>query len=847
MSNKNPAQCPRCGAPLAADAPEGLCPRCLAALPLGPETVLTADGEAAATQPPLPPEALAPHFPQLEILECLGRGGMGVVYKARQKSLNRIVALKLVAPERTGDAAFAGRFTREAHALAALSHPHIVTVYDFGQAGGYYFLLMEFVDGVNLRQAMNAKRFTPEQALAVVPPVCEALQFAHEHGIVHRDIKPENLLLDREGRVKIADFGIAKMLDDDSSAGLAETQPAGTPQYMAPEQKERQRTDNRTDIYSLGVVLYEMLTGELPGGRLQPPSKKVQIDVRLDEVVLRALEKAPELRYQTAAEMRTQVETIARANTAPAPEPAGKPQADARFSVTAIVGACWIPVFFAALAFVAFEPRHARFPYDYSFFATVLLFLSLSGCFGTTLLGWISANQIRRAPGRLHGMWLAVFDGLFYPLLALDALIGWIWVRVVNWIVASHTNLDIQFQPDTNPANLAANHLQHTTLTIALLLTAITAATADYLIARRIWRSVNETDAARPDSAWKLAAMVGGCFGIAGLVIFVLYLMGPPERIIQVLPIIPPLPATPAREVSQATVDNARENLEMLKRKFDAGTATQLEVAEAQQRYNWEIAMLAGNRKAAALANRDGLAERLTIIKNQYRAGISAQEEVARIQQELDAAQAELDSLPVIAAKAVKGDIGIYHNAIGSVAAPPEATPEHGNGQPVIVYFAVPEYLVQRVIKSLDAGKKLPVYISNQGAELLAEGTLVGADNQIDISLKCKASVTPKGDALLYPNQFVNVRLLFDVKHDVTLIPAEAVRSGSDVLFVYVIAGDGKISARIVTRGVIDGNVAEITSGLEPGEIVVAEDNGKLAEGGTVKYKLVETPIPPAP
>ena len=160
------------------------------------------------------PEELAPHFPQLEIMECLGRGGMGVVYKARQKSLNRTVALKLLAPERVLDGRFADRFTQEAQALAALNHPNIVTIYDFGQAGGFYFLLMEFVDGVNLRQAMKAGRFTPEQALAVVPPVCEALQFAHEHGIVHRDIKPENLLLDKEGRVKIADFGIAKMLGE---------------------------------------------------------------------------------------------------------------------------------------------------------------------------------------------------------------------------------------------------------------------------------------------------------------------------------------------------------------------------------------------------------------------------------------------------------------------------------------------------------------------------------------------------------------------------------------------------------------------------------------------------------
>lgn len=307
-SSDSPKSCPECGATLPADATAGLCPRCLMAEAMAP----TNDGSGGELdRTPLTPDELAPHFPQLEILECLGRGGMGVVYQARQKSLDRMVALKLLAPERISDPDFAGRFAQEARALAALNHPNIVTVYDFGQAGGFYFLLMEFVDGVNLRQAMKAGRFTPEQALAVVPPVCEAMQAAHDNGIVHRDIKPENLLLDKDGCVKIADFGIAKMLHADSSdLGLAESQPAGTPQYMAPEQKEPAGADHRADIYSLGVVLYELLTGELPADQLQPPSRKVRIDVRLDEIVLRALESSPELRFQSAADLRTQVETM---------------------------------------------------------------------------------------------------------------------------------------------------------------------------------------------------------------------------------------------------------------------------------------------------------------------------------------------------------------------------------------------------------------------------------------------------------------------------------------------------------------------------------------------------------
>src|SRR5205814_3527182 len=162
------------------------------------------------------------------------------------------------------------RFSREGLLLARLSHPNIVTLHDFGQANGFFYLLMEFVDGVNLRQAMKAGRFTPGQALAVVPRICEALQYAHNEGVLHRDIKPDNILLDTRGRVKIADFGIAKLLAEavaenpltGSGASL------GTPHYMAPEQIEKPNAvDHRADIYSLGVVFYEMLTGELPLGR----------------------------------------------------------------------------------------------------------------------------------------------------------------------------------------------------------------------------------------------------------------------------------------------------------------------------------------------------------------------------------------------------------------------------------------------------------------------------------------------------------------------------------------------------------------------------------------------------
>jgi RNA polymerase sigma factor (sigma-70 family) len=256
---------------------------------------------------------VAAAFPQLEILELLGRGGMGFVFKARQPQLDRCVALKLLPDKLARDPHFAERFGREGRMLARLNHPGIVTIYDFGRAGGFYFLLMEYVDGVNLRQAMQAGKFSPAAALGVVPKICEALQYAHEQGVLHRDIKPANILLDARGRVKIADFGIAKLVGDEKpDLNLTATGAAiGTPQYMAPEQLEKPATvDHRADIYSLGVVFYEMLTGELPIGRFSPPSQRTPLDPRVDAVVMRTLEKEREKRFQSAGDVKTNVEHL---------------------------------------------------------------------------------------------------------------------------------------------------------------------------------------------------------------------------------------------------------------------------------------------------------------------------------------------------------------------------------------------------------------------------------------------------------------------------------------------------------------------------------------------------------
>jgi serine/threonine protein kinase len=287
---------------------EGLCPACL--LRQGPET-----GPPLETIPFQPPtvEEVARLFPHLEIIGFIGKGGMGAVYQARQSALDRLVALKILPPQAAGGPAFAERFGREARALARLNHPNIVGVYEFGQAGQSPFFVMEFVDGLTLRQLEQAGRLSPGEALQIVPQICDALQYAHDQGIVHRDIKPENILIDKKGRVKIADFGIAKIIGGDAgSPAMSATRHAlGTPHYMAPEQVEQPQTvDHRADIFSLGVVFYEMLTGQLPLGRFAPPSRKVEIDVRLDEVVLRALEQEPGLRYQQAGEVKTQIDTI---------------------------------------------------------------------------------------------------------------------------------------------------------------------------------------------------------------------------------------------------------------------------------------------------------------------------------------------------------------------------------------------------------------------------------------------------------------------------------------------------------------------------------------------------------
>ncbi len=283
--------CPRCGSTVPGDLLQrlgGTCSRCLLAFAAGDDH---------------------PDFPNFRILSTLGKGGMGVVYRAEQPSLGRLVALKVLSNKLMDEPQFMERFSREAATMAKLAHPNIVTVHDFGVHGGVPYLVMEHVDGSPLRKLLAGGPLPPDRAIEIALSLCDGLQYAHRRSIVHRDIKPENILIDAEGRVKIADFGLATLAREAAPGGAASDVRVGTPNYMPPEQFTGSRAlDHRADLYALGVVLYEMLTGELPIGRFRPPSECAPVDPRLDPVVLRLLEKSPEARYSSALEVRQALE-----------------------------------------------------------------------------------------------------------------------------------------------------------------------------------------------------------------------------------------------------------------------------------------------------------------------------------------------------------------------------------------------------------------------------------------------------------------------------------------------------------------------------------------------------------
>jgi serine/threonine protein kinase len=262
----------------------------------------------------------------------LGRGGMGAVYLAEQPGLGREVAIKELVPSAAADPTALKRFLQEAQVMARTSHPNLVQVHDLEQIGAANYIVLEFVRGKSLRDWLNRGEIPMPQVFAVMHGVLQALDYAHRHAIVHRDMKPENVLLSDEGAVKVADFGIARLTDDSIAPGQTATKTGttvGTPQYMSPEQVASSKVDGRSDLYSAGIMFYELVVGQPPftatesdgpftlmAKHVQAPPKppsvhKPGLDMRLEEVILKALSKRPEERYQTGQEFDEAMSKVA--------------------------------------------------------------------------------------------------------------------------------------------------------------------------------------------------------------------------------------------------------------------------------------------------------------------------------------------------------------------------------------------------------------------------------------------------------------------------------------------------------------------------------------------------------
>ncbi len=287
-----------------------------APVPDGQEPTLTpaSRGQGVPTRAEGAPAVEAPPaIPGYELVEILGKGGMGEVWRAKQLSLQRLVAVKVLPPRLAKDPEFVARFEKEATALAALSHPNIIQIIDRGSSGDHYYFVMELVTGKSLRDIISTGRPTPAEALKLAVQICRAMEHAHGQQIIHRDLKPENILVDAHGHVKVADFGLAGMRGAKKNLELTATAVAmGTVNYMAPEQRrDAKNVDHRADIYSLGVMLYELLTGELPIGRFKLPSERIRgLDPRVDDVVARMLESDADARPSGAREIAAALEPL---------------------------------------------------------------------------------------------------------------------------------------------------------------------------------------------------------------------------------------------------------------------------------------------------------------------------------------------------------------------------------------------------------------------------------------------------------------------------------------------------------------------------------------------------------
>lgn len=336
-------KCPSCGAKLPADAPAGICPKCLLRAGMRESKTDAAEDSVAATirkdqstraRSPIHPASdadvlqagTAPpigtkvrYFGDYELDQEIARGGMGVVYLARQVTLNRRVAIKMILPAHLADETTVKRFYAEAEAAANLKHPNIVSIHEIGSHNGQHYFSMDFIDGENLAEHARGKPLAVKKAAAIVKTVAEAIQYAHQRGVLHRDLKPSNVLIDREGRPHVTDFGLAKLVGRDSTLTQS-GQIMGTPSYMSPEQAagRQDQVGPHTDVYALGAILYDLLTGRPPfqsGSSMdtllqvmevEPVSarrRNANVPSDLDTICLKCLEKLPRHRYHSAREL----------------------------------------------------------------------------------------------------------------------------------------------------------------------------------------------------------------------------------------------------------------------------------------------------------------------------------------------------------------------------------------------------------------------------------------------------------------------------------------------------------------------------------------------------------------
>src|SRR5437763_1891000 len=309
--------CGKCGSKVFADAPHGFCSVCLFKTGLG--SLLESDETIGSGSPPTEME-----FEDYELLKEIGRGGQGVVYRARQKSLNRIVALKIIGVGRWATEAHLKRFRLEAEAAASLNHPFIVPIHEIRERGGYCYFSMNLVDGGPLDEVVKHGLMPVRRAAELIARLARTVHYAHQHGILHRDIKPGNVLLDRNGEPHLTDFGLARLVETESTVTRT-MEVLGTPSYMAPEQAvgNNARVSRATDVYGLGAVFYQLLTGHPPfaGGTTfetvqlvldteprQPRLWNPKIDRDLATICLKCLEKDPQHRYSSALALAEDLE-----------------------------------------------------------------------------------------------------------------------------------------------------------------------------------------------------------------------------------------------------------------------------------------------------------------------------------------------------------------------------------------------------------------------------------------------------------------------------------------------------------------------------------------------------------